>query len=117
MKIKGLNKVLVLVNNARKVLDLKPLDDLPNGERLDGRKCPIANALEKCKRADTDYIEFDDEMTAERISDIWNVGMIKERYFGKYKVSTPSDIAFFIDDFDNEAYPEYEKEIIYEGEI
>lgn len=117
MKIKGLEKVLLLVNKAREAEGLNPLTDLPVGIKQDGEQCPIARALEKCTRADSDYITFDDEMLAENIADVWNAGISKLSAFRRFQVATPSDMAFFIDDFDNDAYPEYEQPVSYEGEI
>lgn len=122
MKIKGLEPVLSLVNDARKVLGLKPIDDLPEGKKEEGDSCPIANALVFCLRVDEDYVTFDDEMMAEHVCDVWKVdgwrvAGITKGWSGIYKVSTPSEIAFFINDFDNNAYPEYEKKEWYEGEI
>ena len=142
MKVKGLENVLSLVNDARKVLGLKPIDDLPEGKKEEGNSCPIANALVFCLRVDEDYVTFDDEMMAEHVCDVWKVDHailtvwpiladrcdvwtvdgwrvagITKGWSGIYKVSTPSEIAFFINDFDNNAYPEYEKKEWYEGEI
>lgn len=96
---------LALINKIREAWGLMPLTSMPKGIPGDPCQCPVARALRLCGSPDVSgNLMFNTREEAKRA----------ERAMGGKRISSfdptivviPDDLSRFIDDFDNERYPE-----------
>lgn len=92
---------LARVNEVRRVLGVKELDDLPKGLRHESLECPIARSFEDIAQMsiDDDTLYVDDWRLAQRIGRVWGFGSLRS-------ARLPTEIREFVSAFDRGLFPE-----------
>lgn len=94
---------LIKVNQIRNILGYKELNDLPKGERMDCKTCPIAQALNRDISTETIFFESTDNFVK-----LEKIGL--ERRGSSYNFVVPKELKLFIKEFDSGNLEEYELE-------
>lgn len=110
-----IKEVIKLVNQARKVLELKPIKKLPKGIKDDSEFCPIAIALEHTFEIDTSVMWSTGSyvIIAQEIAKIWGTYVVPTGISEQPTIMLPTELSDWISAFDSGLEPEYEAE---EGE-
>jgi hypothetical protein len=98
-------EVLGFVNKFRKRLGLKLLDDLPQGERETGMRCPLARALGFNSRF-YDGLQTENAHVAEVFANLAESELISTSPW--YFASAPVSMIKWAGEFDSGEYPQYE---------
>ena len=97
----SLTRVLELVNEARRSLDMPRLQTLPPGKQGRSTTCPIAMALGGI--VGVDGICFNSRYDAQHVASAWQTH-IKQHDSSHFIVSLPETLRSFVRDFDLGAY-------------
>jgi len=106
---KDTDVALALVNHGRRVLNLKPLGQLPHGIPGKAQTCVLGRALSLriCQDHDDRYFALlRHHATAKRLAAAWQVECPSEAWDG-WSVYLPKLLNGFVGDFDALRFPEY----------
>lgn len=100
---------ILLVNQARRALELPSLANLPRGRVQTVRRCPVARSFPRLiYRVDPTRVIFLSESHTQIVARAWGQSRAAvDDWYGMHCARTPSYMASFVTNFDQAAYPQY----------